>query len=130
MILFDTDVCVELLRGNKSVIEKRKQTESEIAVSFMTAGELFYGAEKSNNREKNRILVEEFLLSVNILHSDTAIMRRFGEIKAALKSAQILLADADILIAASALEKCKKLITGNSNHFSRINSLTLENWIR
>ena len=50
MTLMDTDVCVELLRGNKRVIEHRRKVTDEVAISFMTMGELFYGAEMSRDR--------------------------------------------------------------------------------
>ena len=53
MILFDTDICIELLRGNKMIIEERKKYNGEIAISFMSVAELFYGAEKSSNKFKN-----------------------------------------------------------------------------
>lgn len=130
MILLDTDVCVEILRGNKNVIHKRRINEDIIAISFMTVAELFYGAEKSNNIEKNYSLVEEFLLTVEIIESDIDILKKFGELKSKLSRVYNLIADADIFIGATALIKCNKLITGNMNHFNRIEGLRLENWIR
>jgi predicted nucleic acid-binding protein len=42
----------------------------------------------------------------------------------------MLVPDADILIAATALSKCSKLITGNIKHFDRFENLIIENWIR
>ena len=51
----------------------------------MTAGELFYGAEKSANPRKNLTLVERFVWSVAVLHTDAATLRRFGALKAALE---------------------------------------------
>jgi tRNA(fMet)-specific endonuclease VapC len=129
MILLDTDVCVSLLRGNRTVIEKRKQYPDQIAVSFMTVAELFYGAEKSGNPAKNKSLVEQFLITVNIINSNRAIMKRFGKLKASLEKSEDMLADADLLIAATALETCDLLVTGNIKHFSKIGELKLENWI-
>lgn len=129
MILLDTDVCVELLRGDKRVVERRKQTESPVAVSFMTVGELLYGAQKSNNSKKNIAVVEEFLLSVRIIDSSYEIMRKFGSLKANLTSAGLPPTDADILIAATSLACCDMLITGNLAHFRRFEGLTLDNWI-
>jgi tRNA(fMet)-specific endonuclease VapC len=55
-------------------------------------------------------------------------MRRFGIIKSELKTSNILLPDADILIAATVLEKCDMLVTGNTKHFERIDGLVIENW--
>jgi predicted nucleic acid-binding protein len=130
MILIDTDVCIEILRGNKKVINNRNKIEEPISVSFMTVAELFYGAENSGNTSHNNSIVEEFLLTLYIIESDFRIMKRFGLIKAELKKNNNLLPDADIIIAATAIEKCNLLITGNVDHFKRIEGLKLENWIR
>lgn len=130
MILLDTDVCVELLRGNQAVIEKRMFTDEDVAVSFMTVGELYYGAKKSNNPTKNSRLVEKLLLSIDILHTDLEILTSFGNLKADLNLTGKTLPDADIFIAATAITKCTRLITGNRKHFQRFDKLTIENWIR
>ncbi len=130
MILLDTDICIELLRGNFNVIERRQGYDDTVAISFMTVAELFYGAEKSNNLSKNSNLIAEFLLTVEIIHSDLEILIKFGKLKALLGKAGNILADADIFIAATAIVKCNMLITGNVNHFKRIEELKIENWIR
>ncbi len=130
MILLDTDICIELLRGNNRVIEKRRNYDDRVAISFMSVAELFYGAEKSDNPNENNSLVEEFFLTVITINSDLDILRKFGEIKATLGKANNILSDADIFVAATALAKCNMLITGNVNHFMRIEELRIENWIR
>lgn len=130
MILFDTDTCIEILRGNKRVLKRRDEYSGEIAISFMTVGELFYGAEISAHTVENRELVEKFILTVSVFHTDAHILKRFGRIKAELKRDNRLLPDADILIAATTLEKAEALITGNGGHFDRIPGLRIENWIR
>lgn len=130
MILLDTDVCIELLRGNAKVIEKRQGHDEKVAISFMSVAELFYGAEKSDNTGENITLIEEFLLAIEIIHSDLEILRKFGELKATLGKSGNILADADIFIAASVLVRCNLLITGNVRHFRRIDELRIENWIR
>jgi tRNA(fMet)-specific endonuclease VapC len=129
MILIDTDICIELLRGNKSVLEERQKCDDMVAISFMTVGELYYGAERSSNRIKNINIVEQFIISVQVLNTDIEILKKFGELKAKLYNKNVLLPDADILIASTAIAKCTKLITGNSKHFYRFDNLVLENWI-
>jgi tRNA(fMet)-specific endonuclease VapC len=130
VILLDTDICIELLRGNANVIEKRKGYDEKVAISFMSVAELFYGAENSDNAGENTRLIEDFLLTIEVIHSDIDILIKFGELKAILGSAGNILADADIFIAATTLAKCNMLITGNINHFRRIEELRLEIWIR
>ncbi len=130
MILLDTDICIEILRNNQRIIERRLNNDESIAISFMTVGELFYGAERSKFVSKNKNLIEEFLLSINIINTDIEILKKFGELKSDLYNRNILLPDADILIASVALSKCSKLITGNVKHFKRFENLFIENWIR
>ena len=130
MILLDTDICIELLRGNPKVIDKRQGYENKVVISFMSVAELFYGAEKSDYVVENTRLIEEFLLTIEVINSDMEILKKFGEIKAKLGSAGNILADADIFIAATTLTKCTMLITGNLNHFRRIEELKIEDWIR
>jgi predicted nucleic acid-binding protein len=130
VILLDTDICIELLRGNARVIDKRQGYKEKVAISFMSVAELFYGAEKSENAGENINLIEEFFLTIEVIHSDLEILRKFGELKAVLGSTGNILADADIFIAATTLAKCNMLITGNINHFKRIEELKIENWIR
>lgn len=129
MIFLDTDMCIELLRGNRHILEKGRECGDEVAVAFMTAAELFYGAEKSRHRRDNLTLVERFLLSVRVLHTDSDIARRFGQIKAHLSRAGTVLADADMLIAATALSRDAMLVTGNLRHFQRIDGLKIDNWL-
>ena len=130
MILFDTDVCVEILRGNKKVAQKRIEYPGEISISFITVAELFYGAENSDKPEENKIGVEKFLITLGIVHSDIFIMKRFGEIKSKLYKKSMLIPDADIFVAAAAMEKADAVVTGNVKHFERISGLKIENWIR
>ncbi len=129
MIFLDTDICIELLRGNRKIIEKRIRRSDAVAVSFLTVGEIFYGAEKSSAPAKNRTMVEEFLLSVEIVHSDFSMMKKFGEIKALISDKGAPLPDADLLIAATVLCHGGLLVAGNTKHFRRIPGLEIENWL-
>lgn len=128
MILFDTDICIEILRGNSSLIEHRRSIDSDVAVSFMTVAELFYGVHKSSNVAGNQSVVEAFLITVHVIESDRQICRRFGELKAGLAERGTIVADADLLIAATALERCRSLVTGNVRHFEMIEGLQVSNW--
>ena len=128
MIILDTDTCIDLLRGKRITLLRRAQQNESIGISFTTVGELYYGAEMSNSQEKNYTLIEQFLLSVRVVQTDLVILRRFGLLKATLQKNGTLLSDADLLIAATTLEKGTKLITGNIRHFDRIAGLVIETW--
>jgi tRNA(fMet)-specific endonuclease VapC len=128
MILLDTDVCVELLKGNKRILRRRDQYDGPVGVCFMTVAELYYGAEKSKEPSRNMDTIDRLLLTLEVIHTDMPILRRFGTIKASLQNEGMAIADADILIASATLEKAEKLITGNAKHFDRIRGLDLEDW--
>lgn len=130
MKVLDTDVCIEILRGNVRVIERRCRTPDAVATTWITACELAYGAAKSRAPESNRALVEAFLATLPILELDWAAAEHFGRLKADLERAGTLLADADLLIAAIALARGTGLVTGNRRHYERIPELNIEDWIR
>lgn len=129
MILLDTDICIAILKGNERVLSHRARYSGTVGISFMTAAELFYGAHKSARASENLVTVEQFLISIDVLHSEQRILEKFGALKATLEKAGTRLADADLFIAATALTKCDALVTGNTRHFSRIEGLRVENWL-
>ena len=86
MRLLDTDVCIEILRGNTDVIERRRGTVDEVVTTAMSAGELYYGAAKSEAPQSNRKVVDAFLSTLEVFGIDRSAARRFGEIKARLEA--------------------------------------------
>lgn len=128
MILLDTDICVEILKGNKKILQRRADYDGPIGICFMTIAELYYGAERSRDPPRNYETIEKLVLTLEIVQSDLGILRRFGAIKAQLQRDGTSLADADVLIAAATLERAERLITGNKKHFERIPGLSLEDW--
>ncbi|MCP4659407.1 MAG: type II toxin-antitoxin system VapC family toxin [bacterium] len=130
MRILDTDICVEILRGNTGVIEQRRATIDRVATTWITAAELYYGAARSVAPEKNQGLVTELLESLEIHGLNTSASRQFGRLKAELERQGQRLADADLLIASVALVHGATLVTGNVRHYDRIPDLEIEDWIR
>ena len=128
MTILDTNICIGILRGDGKVLSAYKRNAGNVAVSAMTVGELFFGAEKSDAVEKNRKTVERFVAAIPVVQTSNAIMRRFAVEKARLKAKGTTVEDADYIIAATALTLESPLATGNTKHFSRFPDLVLENW--
>ena len=93
-----------------------------------TAAQLYYGAYKSSNVARNGIVVEQFLMTVEVIESDRQIARRFGIVKADLTNRGATVTDSDLLIAATTIERCSFLVTGNIRHFQMIDGLEMRNW--
>jgi predicted nucleic acid-binding protein len=90
-------------------------------------GELFEGAFRSENptRHVERIL-ERVLPTVSVLPYDAPVARTFGRIQAALARTGRGLADADAIIAATAVHHGLTLVTGNIRHFGRVPGLRID----
>ena len=130
MKLLDSDTCIGILRGQEGVLQRRAAEVDEVATTWVTASELFYGAAKSSKPELNAAVVARFLHTLPVLEPDLASARLFGEVKARLASAGQLVADADLFIASIALSRGATLVTGNLKHYERIVGLGLEDWLR
>lgn len=130
MKLLDSDTCIGILRGRSQVLERRAAETEEVATTWVTASELFYGAAKSSKQESNAALVVRFLNTLPVLAPDLPSARLFGEIKARLAVDGRIVADADLFIAAIALSHGATLITGNRKHYERIPGLVVEDWLR
>lgn len=130
MKLLDTDTSVAILRGSAAVLERRAATAEDVATTWITAGELYYGAAKSSSPERNRSLVTSFLATLPVLGLDQTAAQVFGEAKALLERRGLRLADADLLIAAIAIVHRATVVSGNRRHYERIPGVAVEDWIR
>lgn len=129
--LFDTDAISELLRPRPAVNYLKwimKVAREEQFTSAVVIGELYRRAYSSQNRERHLTNIEQRVLpAVTVLPYDIDTAKVFGEIRANLEESGTILPDADIQIAATAIEHNLELITGNLRHFNRISDLKLNN---
>ena len=130
MRVLDSDTCIGILRGRAEVLERRSAEIDEVATTWVTASELFYGAAKSSNQEANAALIVQFLNTLTVLTPDLASARLFGELKARLATNGRIVADADLFIAAISVSLGATLVTGNRKHYERIPGLVIEDWLR
>jgi tRNA(fMet)-specific endonuclease VapC len=127
--LFDTDAISELLRPRPAKAYTKwlmNIPREEQFTSAVVIGELYKGAYRSQARERHVTNIEQRILpAVTVLPYDTGTAKVFGRIRAYLEETGIILPDADIQIAATALCHDLELVTGNLRHFNRVGSLKL-----
>jgi predicted nucleic acid-binding protein len=117
MVMLDTDICLSLMQGKIAVSDLVFVSGEEIAVSYITAGELFLAANGSSDPVHNRIVSEKFLLTVRILHSDMAVLKYIADVTLTLKRKGIAANQADIVIYSMAKVFGARLITSNSKRY-------------
>lgn len=127
--LLDTDTCIYWLKGNEDIEEKAlKVGLSKISISFVTLSELYYGAYKSRRVEQNLANIGILKSKLSLMDSNASICDIFGKLKAMLEKDGKIIDDADLFVAACALDINATLVTNNEKHFKRIKGLKLQNW--
>jgi tRNA(fMet)-specific endonuclease VapC len=132
--LLDTNACIAILNGDAAVrgrFARAHRGENNIAVSTLTAFELWYGVAKSARVEHNRTRVESFLSGpISLISFDDADAQAAGTVRAGLERAGAPIGAYDVLIAGHALSLGAVLVTNNAREFGRVPDLALENWAR
>jgi tRNA(fMet)-specific endonuclease VapC len=106
----------------------RSTKPGEIVLCSVVKTELLYGAHKSARASDNLENLEKFFKPFHSLPFDDGAARIAGELRAALDRQGAPIGPNDLLIAAIALANGLKLITHNTDEFSRVPGLTLEDW--
>ena len=134
MYLLDTDILSNLLRRAPStaLITKLASVPAERQfTSSITLGELVYGAHRLRDRTDALLqrLDETLLPNLPVLPFDASAARRYGEVRAEVERRGTPIGDADLRIAAIALDRNLTVVTGNVRHFQKVPSLAVENWL-
>jgi tRNA(fMet)-specific endonuclease VapC len=129
--LLDTDGCVELIRRRppKLIAHLVKRQPGEVGLSTITTAELWFGAAKSSDPERNRQALEGFLVPFEIVPFDESAAIAYGEIRAALEKAGTPIGSMDLLIGAHAASLGATLVTANIREFRQIRGLRTANWL-
>ena len=118
--LIDTDVMIDVSRGNASAVSYL-DSQSDLAISIITAQELIVGA-----RDKRDIVgIDSLVSTYPVIHMDMAIGQlAYDLLKRYAKSDGLRTFDS--LIAATAIRLGFELVSRNRRHFAMIDGLRLE----
>ena len=123
-VLFDTDVLIWVFRANVRAATLIEQTE-ERNVSVVTYIELMQGARDRGELRRIKRFLSDFGFNVyplteNIGHRAAIYVEEYG------LSGSMTMADA--LIAATAVETSRTLVTGNQKHYRPVKELHLKSF--
>jgi len=128
--LLDTNICIYIIKKKPEKVWDKFQVLSfgEIGISSITVAELEYGVYKSQQINKNKSALEQFLLPLEIITFEQKSAAIYGRIRSNLEKQGRVMGSMDMLIAAQALALNFILVTNNVKEFARIPELVIENW--
>lgn len=112
MIVVDTSVLIDVLRGHEAAVRWLSSLDRTPACSEVTRTEILRGV-----RSTERTPTEQLLQALRWVPVDEAVSRRAGELGRQYRRTHPGLGVADLIIAATTLILAADLATGNGRHF-------------
>jgi tRNA(fMet)-specific endonuclease VapC len=129
----DTNICSFYLNRksryhDQVVFHMDKREQTSLCIPIIVKAEMLFGLEKNGKKPENRIAVDDFLNSQLIVNLDDQALYHYAHIRAALERQGNIIGPNDLFIAAIVLAHNGTLVTHNTEEFSRIEGLKLEDW--
>lgn len=118
MLLLDTSVVVDILRGLPAALDYALTLEQPPTCSEITRVEVLRGI-----RSHERAVTEQFFSTLRWVGVDETIARRAGQLGRRLRVSHPGIGTSDLIIAATAEELGLTVATGNLKHFPMFSGL-------
>jgi tRNA(fMet)-specific endonuclease VapC len=127
--LLDTNTVSYIIKGNRPRVRERllRSAMAEVGISVITEAELLFGLARRPDATKLKIVVEEFLLRVEVLPWDSGAAQQYARIRATLESSGEPMGNLDLMIAAQALAAGFVLVSSDTV-FRKVKGLKIEHW--
>lgn len=130
--MLDTNAVSHALRDPQGRVARRLASEGAdaLAVSIVVASELRFGLAKIAHSGSTKFAdrVEPLLSRIAVLPLDVPCDSHYGNIRATLERAGMLIGPNDLLIAAHARALGLTLVSNNTSEFARVVGLRCEDW--
>ncbi|MBD9354968.1 type II toxin-antitoxin system tRNA(fMet)-specific endonuclease VapC [Methylomonas albis] len=129
--LLDTNICIYIAKYNPPEVRERfaRHAADELAMSVITLGELRFGAEKSQARERALAGINELTGLIPVYSLPEAAGEHYGQIRSALQKIGQPIGNNDLWLAAHARAEGWILVTNNEREFVRVPGLQVDNWV-
>lgn len=124
--LLDTTIVIALF-ANEQNIQQQLGEASEVFISNVVLGELYYGAEKSTRVISNLERINDLAATSNVIGCDLETARQYGTIKNQLRLKGRPIPENDIWIAAQSIQNQLTLVARDS-HFDEIEAISIASW--
>lgn len=131
MYMLDTNTCIFVLKKRTAKLRHKFKAIKNLCISSITYSELCFGIENGEVglREERYKQLDLFCQKLSVDPWDEDAARQYGLIRATLKRKGLPIGNNDLFIAAHARSINAVLVTNNTKEFSRVDDLTLEDWI-
>ena len=127
--MLDTNIVIYTMKNRPDHMKRVfNQHHGQMCISAITLGELVFGAEHSQQVERNLIDIEKMASRLDVLPFGDKAAYHFGQVRAELYSVGKLIGPYDMMIAGHARSSGLKLVTNNIKEFERVQGLQVENW--
>ena len=126
----DTNILVYYLKGMHDIARiLTNNAPSFYKIPAIVKAELLAGAYKSQRKDHNLRMIHDVLSVFDVIPFNNEATHCFAEIKSDLEQKGTPIGPYDLLIAATVLAHNGILVTNNTQEFSRVKGLTIENWV-
>jgi len=128
--MLDTNIVIYTMKNRPGEVRQQfNKHQGRMCISTVTLGELVFGAEHSQQVERNLADIEMLSARIEVLPFDSASSYHFGQIRSQLYRTGQPIGPYDMMIAGHARSAGLILVTNNIIEFERVAGLRLENWI-
>ena len=129
--LLDTNICIYIAKGQPLAVRQHFERHplQALAMSTITVGELRFGAEKSQFRERALATLDQLVQMIRPSALPMAAAEHYGHVRASLQRQGLPIGNNDLWLAAHALAEDWTLVTNNTREFDRVPGLRVENWV-
>jgi len=127
MYCLDTNILIDLIRGDKVTSEKLNKLNETVFINPITQCELFKGVYLSSKTDEQLNIVEELTQSFEILEFNFDICKEFGKEYAKLSKLGKMIPEFDLIIACFAKVNNLVLVTRDKKHFENT-GVKIEVW--
>src|ERR1700722_19919142 len=130
--MLDMDISSYIMkRSHDSVLRRlQKVPIGAVCISVITKSELLFGVEVSPRQQQDHAALDEYLRHVEVLDFPDEAASHYAQICAARKAHGTMIGANDLFIAAHARSLELTLVTNNTDEFSRVQNLNVENWTK
>lgn len=127
MYCLDTNIIIDFFRGDKKIINLIHENDGYLYITPITLCELYRGVHSSKNPDHDISVIDNFLISVQMLQFNSIACKIYGHLCMQLKRKGRMMQNPDCMIASIVKARDLILITRNKKDFLNAD-IHVEEW--